>query len=96
MSLGERIVEPRAPGRTGSFAYTGSVPDSYGKRARRDANAKKLAARQARREERAQRNRDREAGLIEKGVPIGPAEQSEFLPDAEELAQMDKEIAGTE
>jgi len=72
------------------------MPDSYGKRARRDANAKKQAARQARREERAQRNRDREAGLIEKGVPIGPAEQSEFLPDAEELAQMDKEIAGTE
>ena len=56
------------------------MPDSYGKRARRDANAKKLAARQARRDERAQRNRDREAGLIEKGVPIGPAEQSEFLP----------------
>ena len=72
------------------------MPDSYGKRARRDANAKKLAARQARREERAQRNRDREAGLIEKGVPIGPAEQSEFLPDAEELAQMEKEIAGTD
>ena len=57
------------------------MPDSYGKRARRDANAKKLAARQARRDE---------------GVPIGPAEQAEFLPDAEELAQMDKEIAGTE
>jgi hypothetical protein len=56
------------------------VPDSYGKRARRDANAKKQAAREARRDERAQRNRDREAGLIEKGVPIGPAEQAEFLP----------------
>ncbi len=72
------------------------MPDSYGKRARRDANAKKLAARQARREERAQRNRDREAGLIEKGVPIGPAEQAEFLPDAEELAQMEKEISNSE
>jgi hypothetical protein len=34
--------------------------------------------------------------LIEKGVPIGPAEQAEFLPDAEELAQMDKEISNTE
>ena len=77
-------------------AYTGSVPDSYGKRARRDANAKKQAAREARRAERAQRNRDREAGLIDKGVPIGPAEQSEFLPDADELAEMDKDIAGTE
>ena len=71
------------------------MPDSYGKRARRDANAKKQAAREARREERAQR-KDREAGLIEKGVPIGPAEQAEFLPDAEELAKMDKEIAATE
>ena len=39
---------------------------------------------------------DREAGLIEKGVPIGPAEQAEFLPDADELAKMDKEIAATE
>ena len=34
--------------------------------------------------------------LIEKGVPIGPAEQAEFLPDADELAKMDKEIAATE
>ena len=89
-------VSSGLPGITVAVAYTGLVPDSYGKRARRDANAKKLAARQARRDERAQRNRDREAGLIEKGVPIGPAEQAEFLPDAEELAQMDKEIAGNE
>ena len=72
------------------------MPDSYGKRARRDANAKKQAAREQRRVARAERNKDREAGLIEKGVPIGPAEQAEFLPDAEELARMDKEIAGTE
>ena len=35
-------------------------------------------------------------GLIEKGVPIGPAEQAEFLPDAEELAQMEKEISNSE
>ena len=72
------------------------MPDSYGKRARRDANAKKQAAREQRRVARAERNKDREAGLIEKGVPIGPAEQAEFLPDAEELARMDKEIASTE
>jgi hypothetical protein len=72
------------------------MPDSYGKRARRDANAKKQAAREERRLARAARNRDREAGLIEKGVPMGPAEQSEFLPDAEELAAMDKQIASTE
>ena len=30
--------------------------------------------------------------LIEKGVPMGAAEQSEFLPDAEELAEMTKEV----
>jgi hypothetical protein len=68
------------------------MPDSFGKRARRDANAKKAAAREERRLARAQRRTDREAGLIEKGVPIGAAEQSEFLPDAEELAQMEKDI----
>jgi hypothetical protein len=68
------------------------MPDSFGKRARRDANAKKLAAREERRMARAQRRTDRDAGLIEKGVPIGAAEQSEFLPDAEELAQMEKDI----
>jgi hypothetical protein len=68
------------------------MPDSFGKRARRDANAKKAAAREERRVARAQRRNDREAGIIEKGVPIGAAEQSEFLPDAEELAQMEKEI----
>jgi hypothetical protein len=83
-----RVYEVTAAGRD-------ALRERHG-RARRDANAKKQAARQARRDERAQLNRDREAGLIEKGVPIGPAEQAEFLPDAEELAQMDKEIAGTE
>jgi hypothetical protein len=72
------------------------MPDSYGKRARRDANAKKAVAREERRVARAQRRSDREAGLIEKGVPIGPAEQSEFLPDAEELAEMTKETEAIE
>jgi hypothetical protein len=72
------------------------MPDSYGKRARRDANAKKAAAREERRVARAQRRTDREAGLIEKGVPIGPAEQAEFLPDADELAQMTKETEAIE
>jgi hypothetical protein len=68
------------------------MPESYGKRARRDANAKKQVAREERRMARAERRKDREAGLIEKGTPIGPAEQSEFLPTAEELARMDKEV----
>jgi hypothetical protein len=71
------------------------MPDSLGKRQRRDANQKKLAAREERRLARADRKRDRDAGIIEKGVPMGAAEQSEFLPDAEELAEMQKEINET-
>jgi len=71
------------------------MPDSLGKRQRRDANQKKLAAREERRLARAERKRDREAGVIEKGVPMGAAEQAEFLPDADELAEMQKEINDT-
>jgi hypothetical protein len=55
------------------------MPDSIGKRKRRDVNAKKAVAREERRVARAGRRRDREAGLIEPGPPIGPAEQSEWL-----------------
>jgi hypothetical protein len=72
------------------------MPDSFGKRARRDVNVKKAAAREERRVARAQRRTDRDAGLIEKGVPIGPAEQSEFLPSAEELAKMGREPEAAE
>jgi hypothetical protein len=62
------------------------MPDSIGKRKRKDVNAKKAAAREERRLARAERRRDREAGLIEPGPPIGPAEQSEWLstPEAAE------------
>ena len=55
------------------------MPDSMGKRKRRDVTARKHAAREERRVARAGRKKDREAGLIEPGPPIGPAEQSEFL-----------------
>lgn len=55
------------------------MPDTVGKRQRRDVNAKKAVAREERRIARAARRRDREAGLIEAGPPIGPAEQREFL-----------------
>jgi hypothetical protein len=65
------------------------MPDSMGKRQVRDANAKKAQAREARRVARAERRRDREAGLIEKGVPIGPAEQSEFLPQSTAVGELD-------
>jgi hypothetical protein len=59
------------------------MPDSAGKRKRRDVTAKKAAAREERRLARAARRKDREAGLIEAGPPIGPAEQSEWLPVGE-------------
>jgi hypothetical protein len=55
------------------------LPDSIGKRKRKDVNAKKQVAREERRVARAERRRDREAGLIEPGPPIGPAEQAEWL-----------------
>ena len=55
------------------------MPDSMGKRKRRDVTARKHAAREERRVARAGRKTDREAGIIEPGPPIGPAEQSEFL-----------------
>jgi hypothetical protein len=61
------------------------MADSAGKRQRRDVNARKAAAREERRVARAARKRDREAGLIEAGPPIGPAEQHEWLPGPGEL-----------
>lgn len=63
------------------------MPDSVGKRKRRDVTARKAAAREERRLARASRKKDREAGLIEPGPPIGPAEQSEWL--APEPAEAD-------
>ena len=67
------------------------MPDSMGKRKRRDVTARKHAAREERRVARAARRKDREAGLIEPGPPIGPAEQSEWLPSADELANAEQE-----
>jgi hypothetical protein len=65
------------------------MPDSMGKRKRRDVTARKHAAKEERRVARAARKKDREAGLIEAGPPIGPAEQSEWLamPEAAESAE---------
>ena len=70
--------------------YSEVVPESYGKRQRSTAKAKKIAAREERRLERKQRDADRAAGLIEPGTPIEANEPDEFgaLPaevaDAEE------------
>ncbi|HZD17883.1 MAG TPA: hypothetical protein VE669_07060 [Actinomycetota bacterium] len=46
------------------------MPESYGKKQRRNVKAKKQAARDERRLARAKRKSDREAGLIEPGTPI--------------------------
>lgn len=67
------------------------MPDSVGKRKRRDVTAKKAAAREERRVARAARRKDREAGIIESGPPIGPAEQQEWLPTRDELEQAESE-----
>ena len=72
------------------------MPDSVGKRKRRDVTARKHAAREERRVARAGRKKDREAGIIEPGPPIGPAEQSEFLvvePEADAADGQSSEAA---
>ena len=53
------------------------MPDSVGKRKRRDVTARKHAAREERRVARAGRKKDREAGLIEPG----PAYANGYKPD---------------
>lgn len=64
------------------------MPDSVGKRQRRDAKAKKAAAREDRRLARAKRQADREAGLIEAGTPIEASEPAALglLPREGEVA----------
>jgi hypothetical protein len=70
------------------------MPESFGKRQRRDATAKKAAAREARRIARAARRQDRAAGLLAAGPPIGPAEQSEWLPTRGESAGVEGHAEG--
>ena len=54
------------------------MPESYGKRQRSTARAKKVAAKEERRLARQQRDADRAAGLIEAGTPIEANEPDEF------------------
>lgn len=51
------------------------MPDSPGKRRRRDVKAKKAAAFEERRLARTRRREDRTAGLIDTGAPIAAAEE---------------------
>jgi hypothetical protein len=64
------------------------MPDSFGKRQRRDVKAKKQLAREERRVARTQRREDRAAGLIEDdsmGTPpaenLEPVNMDDILPD---------------
>lgn len=74
------------------------MPESYGKRQRNTARAKKVAAREERRLERKQRNADRAAGLIEAGTPIAPNEPEDFpeAPLAESKTDAEDEKAPEE
>jgi len=59
------------------------MPESFGKRQRQTGKAKKAAAREERRLARAQRDADRQAGLIEAGTPIEPSEPAALGLDVE-------------
>jgi hypothetical protein len=53
------------------------VPDSFGKRQRIDARAKKTAAREKRRAARNKRRDERASGVLEAGTPIAPSDTNE-------------------
>ncbi|HEU4356810.1 MAG TPA: hypothetical protein VFT27_14570 [Actinomycetota bacterium] len=74
------------------------MPDSVGKRQRRDAKAKKAAAREDRRLARAKRQADREAGLIEAGTPIQASEPAALglLPRDDEAGASVEDVAPDE
>jgi hypothetical protein len=58
------------------------MPDSMGKRQRRDVKARKAMAIEERRRARNQRKQDRDAGLIPEGTPIVELDREEFgLPE---------------
>jgi hypothetical protein len=50
------------------------MPESFGKRQRRDVTAKKAAAREERRIARNKRREDRAAGILEPGAPMAEPE----------------------
>jgi hypothetical protein len=60
------------------------MPDSFGKRQRREVNAKKAAAREERRLDRAKRKQDRADGVLESGPPLGDPFEVEPLEENEQ------------
>lgn len=69
------------------------MPESYGKRQRQTAKASKAAAREERRLARAQRNADRQAGLIESGTPIEASEPAALGLDGEIEERAPEDVA---
>ena len=59
------------------------MPDSFGKRQRREVNAKKAVAREERRIARNQRRADREAGILPRGPELGEPPSFDDEPEAE-------------
>ncbi len=68
------------------------MPDSFGKRARREVKANKAAAREERRVARNQRDKDRAAGLIEQGPTLGDPIELDLGPDDAENAQSGENV----
>ena len=77
----QREASSRAPGGAKSENQNETeemtMPETFGKRQRKDVKAKKAAAAEERRLARVQRRRDREAGLIEPGPPVATPEEIE-------------------
>jgi hypothetical protein len=70
------------------------MPDSMGKRQRRDVKAKSAAAREERRIARNQRRDDRAAGLIAPGPPLAePEDPFADLPDWPPASKTDDETS---
>jgi hypothetical protein len=59
------------------------MPETFGKRQRREVKAKKAAAREERRLARNQRRADRAAGLLDPGPEMAPSEQVDVDPDGD-------------
>jgi hypothetical protein len=59
------------------------MPESFGKRARGDVNARKAAAREERRIARNKRREDRAAGLLAPGPPLAEPEDEVGTPPGE-------------
>lgn len=74
------LVRRRVP----AITYAVRVPDSMGKRAVREAKAKKADAREARRLARNQRREDRANGLIAAGPELAEPEDPDIVMEPDD------------